>query len=145
MDDRGKPDRSETLAAFGVNAGIVDEIRRRYEIDPSSVDASWASQFGGHARSELPGADEASDTSTPTGEEIDPSMGDRLADRHARVLRLIHAYRSRGHRIADTDPLGQHSSYFSELDPAHYGFGTEELDQLFIAGNLPGGPVQTLR
>ncbi len=145
MDDRGKPDRSETLAAFGVNAGIVNEIRRRYEIDPSSVDASWASQFGGHARRELPGADEASDTSTPTGEEIDPSMGDRLADRHARVLRLIHAYRSRGHRIADTDPLGQHSSYFPELDPAHYGFGTEELDQLFIAGNLPGGPVQTLR
>ena len=30
----------------------------------------------------------------------------RSLEKHARVLRLIHAYRARGHRIADTDPLG---------------------------------------
>jgi 2-oxoglutarate dehydrogenase complex dehydrogenase (E1) component-like enzyme len=67
------------------------------------------------------------------------------ADKHARVLRLIHAYRARGHRIAQFDPLGAHSTYFPELDPAHYGFGNEDLDHLFIAGDLPGGSVQTLR
>ncbi len=67
------------------------------------------------------------------------------ADRHARVLRLIHAYRARGHRIAQFDPLGAHSTYFPELDPAHYGFGNDDLDHLFIAGDLPGGSVQTLR
>ena len=67
------------------------------------------------------------------------------ADKHARVLRLIHAYRARGHRIAQFDPLGAHSTYFPELDPAHYGLGNEDLDELFIAGDLPGGSVQTLR
>jgi 2-oxoglutarate dehydrogenase E1 component len=69
----------------------------------------------------------------------------RTADKYARVLRLIHSYRSRGHRIANSDPLGGHSTYFPELDPAHYGFGNEDLDQFFTAGDLPGGSVQTLR
>jgi len=67
------------------------------------------------------------------------------ADKHARVLRLIHSYRARGHRIAQSDPLGGQSTYFPELDPAHYGFGNESLDEPFIAGDLPGGSVQTLR
>ena len=67
------------------------------------------------------------------------------AEKHARVLRLIHAYRARGHRVAATDPLGGQPSYFPELDPAHYGFGHDDLERSFIAGDLPGGPVQPLR
>jgi 2-oxoglutarate dehydrogenase E1 component len=72
-------------------------------------------------------------------------MAAQVADKHARVLRLIHSYRARGHRIADTDPLGGQSLYFPELDPAHYGFGSDDLDRPYIAGDLPGGSVQTLR
>ena len=68
-----------------------------------------------------------------------------IADKQARVLRMIHSYRARGHRIAQSDPLGGQSTYFPELDPAHYGFGNENLDEPFIAGDLPGGSVQTLR
>ena len=68
-----------------------------------------------------------------------------IADRHARVLRLIHAYRARGHRVAQSDPLGGQSTYFPELDPAHYGFTNENLDEPYVAGDLPGGSVQTLR
>ena len=68
-----------------------------------------------------------------------------IADRHARVLRLIHAFRARGHRVAQSDPLGGQSTYFPELDPAHYGFGNENLDEPYVAGDLPGGSVQTLR
>jgi len=118
----------DPLASFGVNAAFVEEIRQRYEIDPTSVDAAWASLFS-----------------------AERSLGDerldrRTAEKYARVLRLIHAFRARGHRIADIDPLGgRASSYFPELDPAHYGLGTDDLDRPFLAGDLPGGPVQTLR
>ena len=66
------------------------------------------------------------------------------AEKYARVLRLIHAYRARGHRIADTDPLGARDDYFPELDPAHYGLGHDDLDTPFLAGDLPGGPIQPL-
>lgn len=66
------------------------------------------------------------------------------ADRYARALRLIHFYRARGHRVANTDPLGGQSTYFPELDPAHYGFGEADMQEMFITGDLPGDTVQTL-
>ena len=68
-----------------------------------------------------------------------------VADKNARVLRLVHAFRARGHRIADSDPLSGETKYFPELDPAHYGFGNQDLDDLFTVGDLPGGSVQRLR
>jgi 2-oxoglutarate dehydrogenase complex dehydrogenase (E1) component-like enzyme len=122
------PSDSDPLASFGVNAAVVEEIRQRYEIDPASVDPAWASLF---------------DAERSLGDE---RLDRRTAEKYARVLRLIHAYRARGHRIAEIDPLGgRASSYFPELDPAHYGLGTDDLDRPFLAGDLPGGPVQTLR
>jgi 2-oxoglutarate dehydrogenase E1 component len=134
---------AETLSGFGVNAALVEEIRQRYEVDPSSVHESWAEFF------EKPEAAPAAAPPPPVvaGEPVPPSgeLAAQIADKHARVLRLIHAYRARGHRIADTDPLGSHTVYFPELDPAHYGFGSDDLDRPYIAGDLPGGPVQTLR
>ncbi len=74
----------------------------------------------------------------------DPFAALQQADRYARVLRLIHFYRARGHRIADSDPLGGRSSYFPELDPAHYGLGDDDMGAHFITGDLPGGSIQTL-
>ena len=79
------------------------------------------------------------------GSAADDAMMLHIADKHARVLRLIHAYRARGHRVAHSDPLGGQSTYFPELDPAHYGFGNHNLEEPFVAGDLPGGSVQTLR
>jgi 2-oxoglutarate dehydrogenase E1 component len=83
--------------------------------------------------------------SLPDGNTVDNAMMLRIADKHARVLRLIHAYRARGHRVARSDPLEGQSTYFPELDPAHYGFGHDNLEEPFVAGDLPGGSVQTLR
>jgi 2-oxoglutarate dehydrogenase E1 component len=151
MEREGKPAPNEpdeeaieeTLSGFGVNAALVEEIRQRYEVDPSSVDSSWAEFF------EKPGAEAVPppDVAPPGPAEPPPSseLAAQIADKHARVLRLIHSYRARGHRIADTDPLAAPTTYFPELDPAHYGFGSDDLDRPYIAGDLPGGPVQTLR
>jgi len=141
--DRVRPD---SLRAFGVNAGIVEEIRERFDEDPSSVDSSWAKHFHDPPPATPEDRSEAgsSGDSPAEFEAMNSALGNRLADRHARALRMIHAYRARGHRIACTDPLGGNTTYFPELDPAHYGFGPQELDQPFIAGDLPGGSVQTL-
>jgi 2-oxoglutarate dehydrogenase E1 component len=160
MDREGKPPApalhperdsdTEQLGSFGVNAALVEEIRQRYEVDPSSVHASWADLFEkGRGRAE-PGASAATPTGPPAAAASDAppqptEIASQLADRHARVLRLIHAFRARGHRVADTDPLEGRPSYFPELDPAHYGFGLDDFDRSYIAGDLPGGPVQTLR
>jgi 2-oxoglutarate dehydrogenase E1 component len=62
------------------------------------------------------------------------------------VSQLIHAYRVRGHLIANTDPLGHEPLYHPELDPASYGLSIWDLDRPFYAGGVLGrGPVLTLR
>jgi len=145
--------RVESLEGdFGLNAAFVEEIRQQYEIDPSSVPAAWAEVFAREGSAPA-GAREAG-TSTAGGPlRAGPASAEPprdgvvadLSDKHARVLRLIHAYRARGHRIARSDPLGGNPDYFPELDPAHYGFGHDDLAERYAVGSeLPGDPVQTL-
>src|SRR5262245_16038357 len=144
-DERGADggagaDATEDIpTGFGVNAGIVEEIRQRWELDPESVHASWSEVFEDEPEP-LP-LPEVEESAAPAGALASP----QVAEKYARVLRLIHAYRARGHRIADTDPLGARTEYFPELDPAHYGLGNEDFDTPFFAGDLPGGPIQPLR
>jgi 2-oxoglutarate dehydrogenase E1 component len=170
-----EPPSSAFYADFGINAGVVEEIHDRYQVDPGAVDESWRSAFRsegtrppresrparrpsapvGPAPAQQPSgpaprADEAparapAPAASPPRGDADPMLSLQKADRYARALRLIHAYRARGHRIANSDPLGGQSTYFPELDPAHYGFGEEDMDEHFITGDLPGDTVQTLR
>jgi 2-oxoglutarate dehydrogenase E1 component len=145
------PEGESERGGFGVNAGIVEEIRQRYALDPESVDPSWIEFFEGGVRHRVPAEPELEAAPEPAPEReiaapagVEGLASPQLADRHARVLRMIHTYRARGHRIAATDPLGASDSYFPELDPAHYGLGAEDLERSFIAGDLPGGPLQPL-
>jgi 2-oxoglutarate dehydrogenase E1 component len=144
---------SEVLKGFGVNAALVEEIRQRYEVDPTSVHPSWGKLFEPASREEESREEEEpAETRLPVETALESTpprdvalLNREAAEKHARVLRLIHAYRARGHRVAAIDPLGGQPSYFPELDPAHYGFGHDDLDRTFIAGDLPGGPMQPLR
>ena len=62
------------------------------------------------------------------------------------VSQLIHAYRVRGHLIANTDPLGHDPLYHPELDPSTYGLSIWDLDRPFWAGGVLGrGAALTLR
>ncbi|EQD30684.1 2-oxogluterate dehydrogenase, partial [mine drainage metagenome] len=58
------------------------------------------------------------------------ALGD---DRHARkqgaVLRLLTAFRSRGHLAADLDPLNRASKPAApDLDPAYHGLDADDLN-----------------
>ena len=114
-DERGADEShdEEIPTGFGVNAGIVAEIRQRWDLDPHSVHESWSEVFEGEERPLSEAKPE------PAAKPLSGALASpQLAEKYARVLRLIHAYRARGHRIADTDPLGARSEYFPELDPA---------------------------
>ena len=155
--DEPRPPQSPYYPEYGINAGFVEEIHDRFQADPGAVDPTWSSAFVGKTeppRSPAPGPEPAAPPARPTSDRSsarngaisrEESMGDlQRADRYARVLRLIHFYRARGHRIANTDPLGGQSTYFPELDPAHYGFGAADMKEMFITGDLPGDVVQSL-
>ena len=106
-DPESKPKPAEDadpLASFGLNAGFVEELRGQYQVDPESLGKEWSAVFRGAgsvpARSATASAPVAG--APAAGQELSPEA----AQKHARVLRLIHMYRARGHRIADIDPLG---------------------------------------
>ena len=66
-------------------------------------------------------------------------------EKQANVLQLINAYRTRGHLLADIDPLNMTSHTASELDLESFGLTIWDLDREFITGGLHGEKTATLR
>ncbi|MCL3839058.1 multifunctional oxoglutarate decarboxylase/oxoglutarate dehydrogenase thiamine pyrophosphate-binding subunit/dihydrolipoyllysine-residue succinyltransferase subunit [Aeromicrobium duanguangcaii] len=57
-------------------------------------------------------------------------------DRQARVLELIHAFRVRGHLMADTNPLEYRQRTHPDLDIASHGLTLWDLDREFPVGSF---------
>ena len=66
--------------------------------------------------------------------------------KQARVLELIHAYRVRGHLMADTDPLEYKQRSHPDLDVTTHGLTLWDLDREFATGwFVPDQPFMKLR
>jgi multifunctional 2-oxoglutarate metabolism enzyme len=81
-------------------------------------------------------------------EDYNPSLfgdGREQVEKQANVLQLINAYRTRGHLLADIDPLNMTTHYASELDLENFGLTIWDLDREFITGGLHGEQTATLR
>jgi 2-oxoglutarate dehydrogenase E1 component len=63
----------------------------------------------------------------------------------ARVQELIHAYRVRGHLMADTDPLEYEQRRHPDLDLVNHGLTLWDLDREFATGGFGGQPLMSLR
>jgi 2-oxoglutarate decarboxylase len=63
----------------------------------------------------------------------------------ARVQELIHAYRVRGHLLADTDPLEYQQRRHPDLDITQHGLTLWDLDRFFATGGFGGEPFLKLR
>jgi 2-oxoglutarate dehydrogenase E1 component len=63
----------------------------------------------------------------------------------ARVQELIHAYRVRGHLMADTDPLEYHQRKHPDLDVTRHGLTLWDLDREFPTGGFGGKSFAKLR
>ncbi|MCC2334744.1 multifunctional oxoglutarate decarboxylase/oxoglutarate dehydrogenase thiamine pyrophosphate-binding subunit/dihydrolipoyllysine-residue succinyltransferase subunit [Cellulomonas wangsupingiae] len=70
---------------------------------------------------------------------------DAEAIKPARVAELIHAYRSRGHLMADTDPLAYRQRKHPDLDVQNHGLTLWDLDRTFPTGGFTGKTRATLR
>ncbi len=74
--------------------------------------------------------------------EYDP---EREKGKPARIAEIIHAYRSRGHLAADTDPLAYRVRRHPDLDIASYGLSVWDLDRPFPTGGFGGSDQMLLR
>ncbi|HEY0903823.1 MAG TPA: multifunctional oxoglutarate decarboxylase/oxoglutarate dehydrogenase thiamine pyrophosphate-binding subunit/dihydrolipoyllysine-residue succinyltransferase subunit [Marmoricola sp.] len=71
----------------------------------------------------------SSDISTNHDDEV---------SKQARVLELIHAYRVRGHMMADTDPLEYKQRSHPDLEVESHGLTLWDLDREFATGSFGG-------
>ena len=150
----------DTSFLIGSNATYIAELYATYLKDPKVVDANWAAFFRDLDEDELElmksleGASWAPSESSVIGvadsDEIPskdaqangkassaPTLsGQAEASIHA--LQLIRAYRSRGHQVANLDPLNlQKHESDPELDYKTHGFTDADLDkEIRLAGVL---------
>ena len=77
-------------------------------------------------------------------QDIDSSHDDDI-NKVPRVQELIHAYRVRGHLMADTDPLEYKQRRHHDLDVTTHGLTLWDLDRTFATGGFGGYPFLKLR
>jgi len=71
------------------------------------------------------------------GNDISTSHDDEIS-KQARILELIHAYRVRGHMMADTDPLEYRQRSHPDLEVESHGLTLWDLDREFATGSFGG-------
>jgi len=136
-----------STALYGGNAAFIEDLYERYLQDPESVDLAWRERFDAmhrEAANEVPHgpvrenflrlAKESRTRATARStERLEPAA----AEKQAAVLRLINAYRFRGHQVANLDPLKlRDPPKVPDLDPDYHNLKEEDLDQVFHTGSL---------
>ncbi|MGC9470333.1 MAG: 2-oxoglutarate dehydrogenase E1 component [Bacteroidales bacterium] len=109
----------------------IEALYRQYLNDPSSVEESWKKFFEGFefARTFYKG----------------PAQTPEVFDKEFKVVRLIEAYRRRGHLFTETNPVRTRRQYSPTLDLENYGLGEKDLDTIFQAGSNIGIGAAPLR
>ncbi|MGH8417125.1 MAG: 2-oxoglutarate dehydrogenase E1 component [Pseudomonas sp.] len=132
----------------GGNAAYVEELYELYLHDPNAVPEEWRTYF-----QTLPAdGSTATDVSHSTVRDhfvllgknqrrAQPVSAGSVSSEHEKkqveVLRLIQAFRMRGHQGAQLDPLGLWKRTApADLSINHYGLTDADLDTTFRAGDL---------
>jgi 2-oxoglutarate dehydrogenase E1 component len=129
-------------------AEFLEEQYTAWKNNPSSVDATWSAFFEGFEIGlQLPPPPRATQggTTTITASAPPAIEAGRQRLRQARIYNLLFAYRTLGHIIAHTDPLGFNKETLPDLDLQAFGFSDADLDDIFDSGTLAGGGEKSLR
>ncbi|WP_295393221.1 2-oxoglutarate dehydrogenase E1 component [uncultured Thiodictyon sp.] len=145
-------------ALYGGNAAFIEDLYERYLRDPEGVDHAWRVRFDAMRQS---AANEPAPSVQPVAAEIAhgpvrenfarlaresrsqarlrnvDQLEPAAAEKQSAVLRLINAYRFRGHQVADTDPIRlRERPRVQDLDPVYHNLTADDLDLVFYTGSL---------
>ncbi len=139
----------------GGNAAYLEELYEQYLEDPDSLEDGWRDFFRGFQAASPAGADIAHGpiiaefarrARAPRMAAASGGMSTALIEKQAAVMRLIEAYRARGHRRAQLDPLKlQSEANEPDLDLAYHGLSEADLDTEFSTVALTGPDRRKLR
>ena len=136
-------------AFSGGNAAFIEDLYERYLQDPSSIDEKWRTRFDTLVKES---ANEQPDIAhgpvrsnfarlakekRPSSRYAADRMSPGAAEKQAAVLRLINAWRVRGHQHATLDPLNfREKDPVPDLDPSFHRLGDSDMDTVFNTGSL---------
>ena len=135
-------------AYYGANAPFIEDLFESYLRDPASVPDNWRDHFDSlppvngspvndlsHRHVQEDFLQLASDPNSRV--PCSTGLSAIAAERQAKVLRLINAYRVRGHQNADLDPLKLRPKIpLPDLQPSYYGLEKDDMDTVFNTGSL---------
>ena len=154
----------------GGNAAFIEELYEKYLLDPASIAAGWRTYFDtlkGREAGDVPHSaviERIEKAQRLNGHAYAPiaatPASDARAEKQAGVLKLVTAYRSRGHLAAQLDPLDLEHTFpvadlealgllprpaAPDLDPMFHGLSNADLDTEFSTGSLAGPQRLKLR
>ena len=142
---------------FSANAPFLEELYETYLSDPNKVSSEWRAYFDtlqddqSEERRDIRHSEVRERmlavAAAPKGAAVTVVRDDaQNAAKQVAVLQLINAYRFRGHRQANLDPLNQYERpVVAELDPGFHGLTEADMDVVFNTGSLQGPDQATLR
>jgi 2-oxoglutarate dehydrogenase E1 component len=138
-------ERYASSPLFGGNAPYVEGLYEQYLENPGSIDPGLRAWFDGigNGQREVPRGpverELAARALQPRAAQAPATLSGAMLDKQAAVLRLIEAYRLRGHRLARLDPLGLVGPQpLPELDPGFHGLGPADDSTVFATAGFGG-------
>ncbi|WP_136679083.1 2-oxoglutarate dehydrogenase E1 component [Neptunomonas sp. XY-337] len=140
---------------YGGNLSYVEQLYETYLMDPSAIPQEWREEFD-----RLPKVGEALSQDVPhspvrehflyiakNSKRAQPAAVSSVSSEHekkqVRVLRMINAFRVRGHQVANIDPLGMRQTEdVPDLDPRFHELSEADFDTKFQLGSLFFGPEE---
>lgn len=111
------------------------DLYDQYLQNPDSVEPSWRSFFQGfdfaNEYSETIVVQEATSENTP----VNQTTTDKL-QKEFQVLKLIDAYRTRGHLFTKTNPVRDRRTYHPTLEIQNFGLSEADLNTVFEAAKV---------
>ncbi len=142
----------QTSSAFsGANASFMEALYEQFLNDPDSVSATWQTKFQQihqdiHEVPHEPIRQQFIRMAHQSKNSQNTCMSPLAASKQTSVLRLINAYRVRGHQNANIEPLGLNPNPpITDLDPTFHGLSSADMDQIFYSGSLYTDKKMTLR
>jgi len=134
--------------SYIANADVaaLDALYQQYKENPTSVDESWQNFFKGFEFNQTFNANGASASvhSSPTATKSTFDSADHTR-KEMEVVHLIRGYRSRGHLLSKTNPLGSRKDRHPMLELSDFKLSDADLDTVFEAGVELFGEAATLR
>jgi 2-oxoglutarate dehydrogenase E1 component len=125
--------------SFLANAhpSYIDQLYKDYLHNPESVDPEWRKFFAGF--------DFATRYESGSGAEDGADVAvSGVSPKEFRVLKLIEAYRNKGHLVSDTNPIKKRKDRKADLDLYFFGLDESDLETEFFAGHEIGIGKATL-